>query len=276
MMKSWTISFLREWTQRVTFSSAVRFRNYLVRERTGKTRAGGTIAIHMKRPFRGEIVLREKGSDAATFREIAVEEVYRTVVNKVAKFRTVIDLGANIGLASLYLAHHSPSCRILSIEPNPETYEMLVRNVRVLSVSGRCRTLRAAAWGTHRRLSPDPNVSKERFSTFRLRESEVNLQDEMIVEGLTMPEILDYSGFGVVDLLKIDIEGAEAELFRGRDLQWLSRVGSIAIEFHEDSRKTSKFDEIMKNCGFEISSEGDHTVLARKPDWAFSPQTKQS
>jgi hypothetical protein len=59
------------------------------------------------------------------------------------------------------------------------------------------------------------------------------------VEGYTMTEILDYSGFKRVDLLKVDIDGAERELFSMRDLSWLACVDAIAIEFHEGSRDAS-------------------------------------
>jgi len=234
------------------------------------------MTIRMKYPFSGKIELRETGSDFATFQEIVVDEVYRDAASKVTGFQTVIDLGANIGLASLYFSHFSRSCRILSIEPNPGSYEILLRNMRTLSRCGRCRTLRAAAWGTHVRLSPDPHVSLNRFSAYRLHESTQDLRREMTVQGFTMPEILDYSRFDTVDLLKIDIEGAETELFRGRDLDWLSRVGSIAIEFHGSSRKACGFDDIMKTYEFEICSEKWHTVLARKQNWGFRRAAQQS
>jgi len=245
--------------------SALRFRNYLLRVQKGQEHRNGIIKVHMKRPFRGKIALRETGSDLATFHEIAVDEVYGQVVRKVGGFQTVIDLGANIGLASLYLAHHSPSCRIFSVEPNPQSYEMLVRNVR--NLGSRCKTLRAAAWRTHRQLSPDPRVATDRFSTFTLRDSSSTAGDQWTVEGFTMLEILDHSGFKTVDLLKVDIEGAEAEMFSGKHLQWLTRVGAIAIEFHKDSRKMCAFDDIMRSYGFEICSEEYHTVLALKPNW---------
>jgi len=247
--------------------SAIRLRNYQVRENNGQLRADRILSLHLKRPFRANISLRECGSDLATFHEIAEEEVYKQVVQEFEKFETVIDLGANIGLASLYLAHTSPRSRVLCVEPNYETYQLLVRNVRELIRSGRCQTLKAAVWGSHQRLAPDQRVPADRFSMFSLR---VASRDESsTVEGYTIKEILDYSGFDRVDLLKVDIEGAERELFLTEDLSWLARVGAIAIEFHEDSRKTTRFDDTMARNGFEICSEHYHTVLARKPRWFY-------
>lgn len=258
----------------MTLVSAIRFWAYLLRAQNGKVRPGAVLELRMKRPFRGKIALREIGSDMATFREITVDEVYKPVIHKVAGVQTVIDLGANIGLASLYLVHNSPSCQILSVEPNPRSYELLVHNVQ--NLGKRCKTLNAAVWGTHKRLSPDPRVAIDRFSTFTLRESSSKGPDELTVQGLTMTEILDFSGFDTVDLLKIDVEGAETELFRDKDLQWLTRVGAIAIEFHNDSRKMCGFDDIMKRYEFDICSEERHTVLALKPKWGFRRSAQES
>lgn len=264
-MESWTLSFLKESIRRMTLPSAIRLRNYYVRERAGQLRADGILFLRLKRPFEANISLRERGSDLATFHEIAEEEVYAPVLKAVETFQTVIDLGANIGLASLYLAYNSPTCQILCVEPNCESYELLVRNVRKLNRSGRCRTLKAAVWGTHQRLAPNHKAPPDRYSMFTVRVALAN--EPSAVEGYTMTEILDSSGFDRVDLLKVDIEGAERELFSTQDLSWLGRVGAIAIEFHGDSRNASGFDDKMTRNGFEICSEHPHTILARKPHW---------
>ena len=265
-MESWTLSFLKESTRRMSLASAVRLRNYYVREKAGQLRANGILSLRLKRPFQANISLRECGSDFSTFHEIAVEEVYGPVLRAVGNFQTVIDLGANIGLASLYFAYNSPTCRVLSVEPNCETYELLVRNVLKLNRSGRCQTLKAAVWGAHQRLTFNQKAPADRYSIFAVRVASAN--EPSVVEGYTMTELLDYSGFDRVDLLKVDIEGAERELFSTQDLSWLARVGAIAIEFHEDSRNASGFDDKMTRNGFEICSENHHTVLARKPGWA--------
>jgi FkbM family methyltransferase len=249
----------------MSLASAVRLRNYYVRQKAGHLRTDGILSLSLKYPFLANISLRECGSDLATYHEIAVEEVYGSVLRAVENFQTVIDLGANVGLAALYFACKSPSCRVLCVGPNRETYDLLSQNVRELNRSGRCQTLRAAVWGTHRRLVFDQKSPADRYSTFAVRPAAATEPSD--VEGYTMAEILDYSGFDCVDLLKVDIEGAERELFSAQDLSWLARVGAIAIEFHGDSRLATGFDDKIKRSGFEICCENRHTVLARKPHW---------
>ena len=59
-----------------------------------------------------------------------------------------------------------------------------------------------------------------------------------------MAAILEASGFDVVDLVKIDIEGAERAVFRQVD--WLERVRALAIEFHGSAREEIGFDALMR------------------------------
>ena len=66
-----------------------------------------------------------------------------------------------------------------------------------------------------------------------------------------------------ISILKVDIEGAEVELFQG-DLEWLTHVGAIAIEFHKNARAHCSFDEIMREYRFSIVADTSHTVIALK------------
>jgi hypothetical protein len=77
---------------------------------------------------------------------------------------------------------------------------------------------------------------------------------------MSMNDILKFAQFEKVDLLKVDIEGAEIELLGG-DLAWLNHVGAIAVEFHGDSREVSRFDRIIRANRFGVRCEDRHTVL---------------
>jgi len=265
-MDSWTISFLREWAPRMSLASALRLRNYAIRERLGRLRPHHMLVLHMKRPFHAKIALREVGSDMATFQEIVKQEVYKPISCRLPGFQTLIDLGANIGLATLYLAQNSPGCQVLAVEPNPDTHRVLKHNLQSLSRAGRCRTLRGAVWGAHRLLSLVPEAGQDRFSMFTVSKVRRVPEADLKVEGYTMPELLEYAGFESVDLLKVDIEGAEVELFKN-DMRWLERVGCLAIEFHEGTREASQFDEVMTCHGFQILPGGNHTVWAARSCW---------
>ena len=82
---------------------------------------------------------------------------------------------------------------------------------------------------------------------------------------VSMRQLLSMLNKPRIDLLKIDVEGAEVELFK-RDLGWLDAVRCIALEFHEGSREKTDFDELMKQHGFTIVEDTGNIVVAlREP-----------
>jgi FkbM family methyltransferase len=251
---------MREWWPYMSLGSLLRLREYERRSAKGDLGKGATLALDMKRPVKGLVSLREAGSDMLTFDEVFKSEIYRGVVSQVSQCDTIIDLGANIGLASLYFAAHYPSCRILAIEPNPDTYQLLTTNLSKLIQSGHCQTVQAAVWGSETVLTGDSD-SPGHYSAFETRQADETTTSDMQIAGLPITRLIASSGFDRIDLLKVDIEGAEVELFKG-DLNWLRKVKSIAIEFHHDSREKSSFDRVMREYGFGIVDEGSHTVLA--------------
>lgn len=261
--QNWTVSFVREWLPYMSLRSVLRLRDYELRSARGEQVEGRNLELRMKAPVQTTVSLREVGSDILTFNEVIKDQVYKNILAALDRCETVIDLGANIGLASLYFAGHYPRARVLAVEPNPPTYKILTANLKNLVEAGRCRTLQAAVWGSEKKLVADRSKAEEdHYSAFATREADDDRQDGgETMQGLPVNRIISESGFGRVDLMKVDIEGAEVELFKG-DLDWLKVVGAIAIEFHEDSRAVTRFDEVMQAYGFRIQDQGAHTVLA--------------
>jgi len=216
-----------------------------------------TVLLQFKRPVPVRAEIRVFGSDLTAAGEVFRDNVYE-VACRASSHRTIIDLGANIGLASLYFASRFPEASILCVEPVASSRALLLRNLRGVIAAGRCSVLGAAVWdidGASLQFSAQPG---EYLSTHMEPAA-----GEGSIEGLTMAQILRRSGFEVVDLLKVDIEGAEVRLFSG-DLAWLDRVRSLAVEFHQNSRQASRFDAIMRQKGFRVVDEGGHTVFATK------------
>lgn len=262
-MNSWTASFVRQWWPRMTLGSLLRYRDVTIREASGDLKGHQVVSLRMKQPILGTVLLRECVSDLLTFEEIVVERVYESIYRSLVHCSTVIDLGANIGLASLYFATCHPSSQIFAVEPHFANYAMLVANMRVLSNAGRCKCLHGAVWDSEEPVVIDVSQEPTRYNRCTVREAAAAQQGSPAVSGFTIKKIIELSGFPMVDLLKVDIEGAERELFRGNP-EWLDRVRAIAIEFHGDARSTSNFDGIMKDRSFAITDSQQHTVLAIK------------
>ena len=233
-----------------------------IRREAGKLISGKTVELKLKLPPGSVVRIRESGSDINTLEEIVQSGVYSCVLPHLQNCESFIDLGANIGLATLYFAGAFPGCRFFSVEPNRQTYELLNANLAPLIAAKRCRTMLAAVWCREAVLAGGSGEDPEHYSMFALQESP-DVSGTETVRGIPMAELLKMSEFERVDCLKIDIEGAEVELFKG-DVDWLSRIGCIAIEFHGDSRVTSDFDLIMRRYGFDVFDTQPHTVVAVK------------
>jgi FkbM family methyltransferase len=259
-LKSWTLRFFLDNWGMMTLGSAVRFRHFLVRETPDRNRSGQLLALRMRRPITGDLWIRRQGSDRDNFGEIMVDRVYDVVTDKIQHCNYVIDLGANIGLAARLFAARYPACRILAVEPHAENYRLLQKNLAELVKVGRCQTVRAAVWDRKSRLAvAAPPEGEDQYNAMYVYET---LEEgAQVVDAVSMSELIKQSGFPVVDILKVDIEGAEVGLFRG-ELSWLAQVHAIAIEFHDDSREQSGFDAIMDDHGFQIDDSNAHTVVA--------------
>jgi FkbM family methyltransferase len=139
--------------------------------------------------------------------------------------RLIVDAGANIGLATLYFSSKFPGAKIIAIEPEQSNYELLVRNCAGTTNVTLCR---AAVWNSDTSLQiANPKAEKWAFTvtpgTF----------NGSGIKALTIPQILAQSGNDNIDILKLDIEGAERELFVDGCEEWLTRVKIIIIELHD-------------------------------------------
>ena len=251
----------------MSLPSLLRYRDFILRTNSGRLRDGDFLRLNIHGKCSGDIWLREIGSDHGTYWEIFLEEVYQEVTSLVKDCEYIVDLGANIGLASRYFAGHYPMSSIFSVEPDNNNYRSLERNLSILIGSGRCRTLRGAAWGSTTGVSiellgGDPS-KHDCFYTQEITRSDGDAMTTQITDAFSVEDIIKLSGFHNIDLLKIDIEGAEVRLFCV-DTGWLDRVGAIAIEFHGNSRKDSGFDKSMKYHNFKLHNSNNHTVMAVK------------
>lgn len=225
------------------------------------------IRLSFALPIPAQVEARLQGSDMDTVREVFRDEVYAGVLSVFSKqfpVRSVLDLGANIGLSSLYFAWNFPQADIYAIEPADSNFELLQRNLAYglgNTHKHRFHCKKAAVWPYDGPLFLHEHGGKLAYDSFRVRPGMVT---EKPVRAMTMFEICNSFNLKFIDIVKIDIEGAEKDLFLG-DRAWLHNVGCIAIEFHGNSRKLSQFDAVMQAYGFEVyTSIGEHTVIAKR------------
>ncbi len=157
--------------------------------------------------------IRVQTSDYHCYKQIFDQQEYSFRTSR--QPQTIIDVGANIGLASIYFANKFPRARIISIEPELSNFQLLERNTdpyeRIIPVRG-------ALWDEEAELQlVDPGNGEWGYITQQSdREDEHLGRLHEQANGLPMKSLLDEFGIERIDILKVDIEGSEREVFSGR------------------------------------------------------------
>jgi len=144
----------------------------------------------------------------------AYERVETQLLNALAaKSKTVLDVGANIGVYSIRLALRFPALQIYAFEPIPTSYDYLQRNIALNAVGGRVRAFQYAL--SDRSGSTTLYIAPGNGTNASLQ-NVANASDALMVPGL-MLKLDDWvRSFGVVpDLIKCDVEGGELLAFQG-------------------------------------------------------------
>jgi FkbM family methyltransferase len=181
------------------------------------------------RGLTGQLRLRTHSSDIHTFKQVIARREYD--IPELSNVRTIIDAGANIGLASIYFTERFPNAQIIALEPEESNFDLLSRN---LAGRPNVTCLKKALWHESGTVTVfDPGDGQWGFRTAAGAAPE-GQSGRVIgrVECVTVPEIMRQFGLERVDLLKIDVEGSEREVFLD-SAGWIDRVDAIAIELHD-------------------------------------------
>lgn len=173
--------------------------------------------------------------------------------------RTILDVGANIGASAIYFAMQCPKATVYAFEPEADNFAMLQRNVRDWP---RIVPLRQAIWSR--------NTSREVCSrkTGAWGYTMVEVADQgyglgQMVECVTIPEFMRQRGLEKIDILKMDIEGGEKEIFEHPE-GWIDQVELLVVELHDRICPgcTAAFENAVS--GFEHRhSDGEKVVVWR-------------
>ena len=213
MLPVWLVDFLRVAKHQGLVNAA---------KLCSPNRPGGYITLR-PRGCSHSLQLRRQYADREVFRQVFVYWIYRNPVAENPPPHNVVDAGAHIGLASIYFASRFPGSRILAVEPDANNFRMLVENTRPYP---NITPVHAALWYQDAPISVE-GTEEESWA------SRVNAEGRgQSVRGLTLKTLLASHGMETVDLLKVDVEGAEKEIFE-YDPHVLDGVRVLYIELHD-------------------------------------------
>jgi len=173
--------------------------------------------------YHANVTIRPTTGDLAILYEVLGREAYALdpgLFDATAPL-VIIDAGANIGLSAIYFASRFPNARIFAIEPNPANFALLKANT---AREPRIEAIQACVTPL-----PKQRVFIETSGPawgFKTNTAQRGVE----VRGLSIAELMEDHALAGVDLLKIDIEGAEREVFA--EGAFLAHVEAIVAELH--------------------------------------------
>jgi FkbM family methyltransferase len=166
-------------------------------------------------------------------------------------------------MAAIYFAKKYKDAKIICIEPESANYELLKKNTEnYVNIT----IIKAALWKTAGEIFLfDTGLGNDGFMTGENSMVTKTPQRtvKQTIETITIDEILDEFHINSIDILKIDIEGSEKEIFESCK-NWINKTNSIIIELHERMKKGCNKSFYKKVKYFDkIASSGEDIYLSR-------------
>lgn len=240
----------------------------------GLTSSAGYYQVAVKENERRKPIffrLRKKSSDFAVFRTVIVMNEYKLASFVFEKLiqrspKVIVDAGANIGLSTLYFKTMFPSASVIAIEPEPSNFKALIENVKENQLVD-VKVYEAALWNSNCHLKIDRNFRDGLEWSVRVLESDAS---DAQLTGIDIGTILRENQLGHIDLFKMDIEGAEAILFKDDYLaQYLDVVTCFMIEVHPEFIAEKDVTLFFLRRDFSILKSGKETLLAMNNKFNF-------
>jgi len=217
----------------------------------------------------GELLTFEERIDVVIFWMVFVRHHYP--VN--ASDRIIVDIGANIGIFTIYAARQAPGARIIAVEPFHDTCRRLRKHLENNRIAERVTVLNCAiaaekGWGEMDSAQGIPSqyrrVHSEETASLNTRHRGLAALQKgpgVPVENKTLADVLEAAAVDNVDLLKMNIHGNEYAVLMKTPAEVLRRFRRIAVQYHElplaaKMGKAQLFSN-LGNSGFRLVSDRD-------------------
>jgi len=187
------------------------------------------------------IFLRLGTTDIIVFREVFMDDEYHTSFKNP---NIIFDGGSYIGLYAIVMKNKYPNAKIVCIEPDPENFEILKKNVLPYD---HIYVEKCGLW--------DKDTNLKVIDKYNCGKWGIIVEEDLIngtIPATSINSLLKKYSCEHIDILKLNIEGSEKQLFSKNYTSWLSKVNYIVIELH---------DGIQSGCSKTFFEAINHVFL---------------
>lgn len=208
----------------------------------------------------------ETSSDLNVIKQIFIDEEYKSVLsfflcnNIEPKF--IIDAGANVGYTSAYIKSVFRNAEIACIEPDDKNFEILNMNLSSFITE---KSITAYKYGLMGKSGMNLHIGEDFRGGSDWAKQTVVSNKNSELKSITIQNILNEQNQLAIDLLKIDIEGAEIFLLEDEtDLTFLENTKVIAIEIHDEYNCREAIYNLLRDNGFILLEDNETTLAINK------------
>ncbi|HAI83748.1 MAG TPA: hypothetical protein DCL43_08775 [Chitinophagaceae bacterium] len=211
-------------------------------------------------------------SDELMFGQLFIDKQYD--VYYPIEATTIIDLGANVGYASVFFANKFPNARIVAVEPEANNYAVAQKNTAPYK---NIQLLHGAVWYEPAQLDVvDNGFGEAAFMMVAQGAAAQHLPQGKVVNSIpayTIAQLAETINATTIDIVKMDIEGSEKEIFEHPTNDWLPRTKMLIVETHDRYKKgTSKaLMQAMSQYDFSLALSGENLLFYNNQLVAFNP-----
>src|ERR1051325_1925858 len=223
-----------------------------------------------------EIAHLNKNETDLLYKEIFEDEGYLRHGVTLADGDCVFDVGANIGLFTLFVHQRCGGARVFAFEPSPPTFAVLKTNVEMHAPNARpyqCAVSDkpgmaeftfypkiSASSGLYANVAEDAGVTR----AFIENQSGLGRYADELLEGRfeavryecwlrTLSEVIAEEGVERIDLLKVDVEKSELDVLRGLSAKDWTKVRQVVLEVHDTGGRLEAVTSLLNQHGFEVA-----------------------
>lgn len=206
----------------------------------------------------GAYLRKASSSDIFVFFQVFIAQGYKPLLDflkqREVEPTTIVDAGANVGYFSILINSLYPDAKIVCIEPSESNVNCLKKNIK--HCANNVEIVPAALWSNDRKLEMKNEHAEE--WTFQLTDRSPSAGK---YDGISLTSLMMKFGLQKIDILKIDIEGAEAILFSDMDfISKLDKVAILAMEIHDHFANRLEIHDRLNESGFGFFEQGELTV----------------